>query len=150
MLQAGEVRSHVDIALARSVAISGRVVDEWGQPVAGVSVGRKHTVPRSGDVPGRVTDDRGIFRVFGLEPGRYSVCTDPGPGLRQQLLGLPARSRSVPTCYPSATVNGTRGASRSGGPMSMEWKSRWSAQDVKDVGHVVGAQELRSREPSST
>ena len=104
VLQAGEVRSHVDIALARSVAISGRVVDEWGQPVAGVSIGASTQFPARAMFLGRVTDNRGIFRVFGLEPGRYSVCTDPGPGRRQQLLGLPARSRSVPTCYPSATV----------------------------------------------
>ena len=104
VLQTGEVRSRVDIELARSVAISGRVVDEWGQPVAGVSVGASARFPARAMFPGRATDDRGIFRVFGLEPGRYFVCTNPGPGQRQQMLGPPARSRSLPTCFPSATA----------------------------------------------
>jgi protocatechuate 3,4-dioxygenase beta subunit len=74
MLRDGDVKS-INIALRRSAAISGRVVDEAGDPVVGVTVqvsaapGRPHASQRS-----RTTDDRGVFRVFGLPAGRYVVC----------------------------------------------------------------------------
>ena len=64
--------------LERMAAISGRVLDEDGQPLEGVTVEvlsrarvRKKVV---GNMAGRATtDDRGEYRVFDLVPGRYSV-----------------------------------------------------------------------------
>jgi protocatechuate 3,4-dioxygenase beta subunit len=70
----------IDFALPRSSAISGRVLDELSDPVAGVQVfamrsaywqGRRRLVPASG-LPA-VTDDDGEYRVIGLVPGSYFV-----------------------------------------------------------------------------
>jgi hypothetical protein len=101
-LSDGEVRSHINIELRRSLAISGRVVDEFGDPVVGITVrtssayGRPYASQRS-----RTTDDRGMFRVFGLGSGRYVVCA-------QIYQRHPSRNTTiaiaefVTTCYPSA------------------------------------------------
>jgi hypothetical protein len=60
-------------------AISGAVLDERGEPIAGAYVrvlrqlmvaGRVHLAPSA---PVR-TDDRGAYRIAGLDPGRYLVC----------------------------------------------------------------------------
>jgi hypothetical protein len=69
----------VDIAMPRGSAVSGRIVDELGEPVADVSVsamrmqysgGRRRLAPA-----GRMstTNDLGQFRVFGLPPGEYYI-----------------------------------------------------------------------------
>lgn len=100
-LRAGEVRTDVNLTLRRSLAISGRVVDPWGQPLAGIIVVAGSEYPPRGF--GRETDDRGTFRIFGLLPGRYLVCTDPRMSRRSMAsLGTP-KERSLPTCHPSAT-----------------------------------------------
>src|SRR5262249_5985964 len=70
---------NVDFSLARMGLISGRVVDEFGDPIEGVNVmalrlmffnGRRQFVPTSGG-PSLRTDDAGQYRLLGLEPGSY-------------------------------------------------------------------------------
>jgi protocatechuate 3,4-dioxygenase beta subunit len=103
MLKAGEVRSNVDIALSRAFAISGRVTDEFGDPMAGVDV---RLAPASGapmvsHVRQRSTDDRGMFRLFSVAPGRYVVCTEVQGASSPSTVTL-TTARFVSTCYPSA------------------------------------------------
>lgn len=103
-LKAGEVREDVNIALARGLAITVRIVDEWGGPLAGLSVQVKRT--ESGRIAAmamaRSTDDQGRLRVYGLAAGRYVVCA------QQMMIGISGpkrmseRERFVTTCYPSA------------------------------------------------
>ena len=75
----GQTFDHVDFALPRMSVISGRVTDEIGEPLAGVTVfpmqakyfrGRKRMVPVGGMVR---TDDTGEYRLIGLNPGDYYV-----------------------------------------------------------------------------
>jgi len=78
----------VDIRLPRLGAISGRITDENGNPIEGAIVtivearfenGRRVLVQPSGF--GIPSDDRGQYRVVGIEPGRYFVRAGPGdPG----------------------------------------------------------------------
>jgi hypothetical protein len=76
-IKPGELRSGIDIALPRAFAIEGRVSDPWDEAMAEVSV----RVTRADGVPAGAadvySDDRGMFRVFGLAPGRYHVCAYP-------------------------------------------------------------------------
>jgi len=78
-LRDGETMSGIDFALPRTGVISGRVVDETGDPVAGVTVWvmryeyfrrRRALVPAGSN--GR-TDDTGQYRATGLVPGDYLV-----------------------------------------------------------------------------
>ena len=68
----------VDVVLARGSVITGRVVDEGGFPMVGANVFLLQRVTQRGVVELRVartgvTDDRGVYRVFDLEPGAYYV-----------------------------------------------------------------------------
>ena len=87
-LKPNEVRDDIVVRLERALAIEGRVVDEFGEPMADarMTVERLEGVGPSGS-PQVPTDDRGLFRAYGLGPGTYRVCASPGfspadPGLR--------------------------------------------------------------------
>jgi hypothetical protein len=77
-LKDGEWIDAIEIPLWRLGSISGRVVDERGEPLVGIAV-RAFTVARIAGhdqlVAGviGVTDDRGVYRLPQLEPGRYAV-----------------------------------------------------------------------------
>ena len=73
-LAAGQRVTDVAIPLARGAAITGLVRTPGGEPAPGVQIS---ATPLDVQVdplaaPG-VTDDRGIYRLFGLSPGRYIV-----------------------------------------------------------------------------
>ena len=74
ILKPGEVRSDVNIALVRSLAIEGRILDQREEPMADAAV---QAVRANGAPVTMMTahsDDRGQFRIWGLAPGRYRVC----------------------------------------------------------------------------
>jgi protocatechuate 3,4-dioxygenase beta subunit len=104
VLKPGEVRSDVDVVLTRALAIEGRVVDSFGEPMSDVELRLKRVDGSSVSGFPVVSDDRGGFRLFGLPPGRYRVCASvqrfsvrsSGPG--------PPQFRFVDTCYPAAVV----------------------------------------------
>jgi protocatechuate 3,4-dioxygenase beta subunit len=68
----------IELPMLRGGVITGRVVDETGEPVAGISVEAQRSVfadgvrrPRAMRSAG--TDDLGQFRLWGLAPGDYLV-----------------------------------------------------------------------------
>ncbi len=75
----GETMAKADMALPRGAAITGRILDEFGDPVAGTHVTVMRYQPFQGTrrlVPagrGDQTDDTGAFRIYGLTPGDYYV-----------------------------------------------------------------------------
>lgn len=75
----GQVLENIDIAIPRTGAVVGRVVDPYGEPAARIQVrllmvrpGQQPT--QSG--PGASSDDLGHFRIFGVMPGDYLVVAD--------------------------------------------------------------------------
>ena len=106
VLSPGEVREDVNIALPRALAITVRVVDEWGGPLSGLEInvmaaGTGRQV--YGSFHPRQTDDRGRLRVYGLSPGSYSVCAEIRRigGSAQRTAA--AQERFLSTCYPSTS-----------------------------------------------
>jgi hypothetical protein len=74
-----QVLDRIEFALPRGGAITGHVLDEFGDAVAGARVqvmryqivqGSRRLTPVGG---GDQTDDTGAFRAFGLMPGEYYV-----------------------------------------------------------------------------
>jgi Carboxypeptidase regulatory-like domain len=99
-LKTGET-FEADAALWRALAIEGRVLNDFGQPMANiqVAVGAWDLGPRM--MNSRATDDRGHFRVFGLAPGAYRVCAMPRLGM--EMRGDAAEpERPLRTCYPAS------------------------------------------------
>lgn len=72
----GENIEGIDFSVVRGAVVTGKITDNQGRPVAEERV---HVVPADSEQQQRpsfsnfMTDDRGIFRVFGLNPGRYKV-----------------------------------------------------------------------------
>ena len=83
----GQQLANVDIALTRGAVITGRILDETGQPAFGASVrvmqyrmvqGERVLTPAPGGLISlESTDDRGIYRLYGLAPGEYVVSATP-------------------------------------------------------------------------
>jgi hypothetical protein len=108
-LKAGEARDDIVVRLDRALAIEGRVVDEFGEPMADarVTVERREGVGAfSASQP--ATDDRGLFRVYGLSTGVYRVCASPAftadPGLLRGAEGEVAERPYVETCGPRVVL----------------------------------------------
>ena len=102
-LRAGEIRDDIVIRLERAGAIEGRVVNESGEPMSNIRIiaERADRWPVANYRELR-TDDRGIFRAFGLRPGAYPdlFCAIPS---RSDSIGEPSdgdltRRRYTKTC----------------------------------------------------
>ncbi len=63
------------VRLRRLGAVNGHVLDENGLGLTGVAVSAIRDGKRLRTASTAVTDDRGVFRLAGLEPGRYLVRT---------------------------------------------------------------------------
>jgi len=77
-----EVPATLELTLARACSISGQVRDANGKPLLGVKVvalARRFTseLPRTETIKEALTDDRGLYRLYGLTPGRYTVAVLP-------------------------------------------------------------------------
>jgi protocatechuate 3,4-dioxygenase beta subunit len=100
-LRDGQLLDKVDVTLPRGGVVTGRVIDEAGEPVvrANVMLGRyryenglrRLTTPYTAS-----TNDRGEFRTFGIPPGEYYLAASFG----ESDLGSAERIRYVRTFYP--------------------------------------------------
>ena len=78
----GQVAEKVNFILSRGAVITGRIVDDGGEPVAGASVtamrfqsmaGVRRLVPGGSEGSTDRTDDQGTYRLYGLPPGEFFV-----------------------------------------------------------------------------
>ena len=84
----GSAVANVTLKMARGAVITGTIFDERGRPMPGVSV-RARRIVRGPDgtrtlgasVPGiaatSTSDDRGVYRIYGLSPDDYVVSAEP-------------------------------------------------------------------------
>ena len=105
----GQKIDNLTIVLATAGVITGRVLDDGGEPMTGATVMalRQRTVNGvtrlAPSEHARPTDDTGAYRLFGLEPGRYYLSVRPDderhtPDVDTSVTGL------APTYYPSTAV----------------------------------------------
>jgi protocatechuate 3,4-dioxygenase beta subunit len=112
----------VRISLTRGAVITGRVTDSSGNPVIGARVkamrlrgsDNRRALPVQDASPMAMmssalagdwkTDDRGIYRIYGLVAGTYNVCAG-GRGLMSMNSATPYDG-DAPTYYPSSTPDG--------------------------------------------
>jgi hypothetical protein len=100
---------HVTLVLARGGVITGRVMDAKGEPAIGVRVNMVRIRTPDGKPVQEVnrfmrslekmTDDRGVYRNYGLLPGVYVVSA--AGQFSQNWGGATAHSEEAPTFYPS-------------------------------------------------
>lgn len=102
------VGSQLKIVMVKGGAITGTIKDSKGQPVVGVPLSALPLNDSSvltsyifGMSSATESDDRGIYRIFGLPPGQYTVAAGGGgPFGKVSASGF---DLDVPTYYPSAT-----------------------------------------------
>jgi protocatechuate 3,4-dioxygenase beta subunit len=102
----GQTLENVNFNLPRGSVIAGRIVDEFGEPVAEAMVaamryryisGRRRMVPA-----GRFaqTDDGGHFRLYGLPPGDYYLSATLRQGPMMGIEVADGMTSYAPTYYP--------------------------------------------------
>ena len=126
-LRDGQVLDKADIVMPRGSVISGRIIDEFGEPVADVVVSAMRSTWANGrrrlQATGRTatTNDLGQYRIYGLPPGDYFVSASMRGAQELMLTEMVAasairvggfdsvetpRSGYAPTYYPG-TANGS-------------------------------------------
>jgi hypothetical protein len=127
-LAEAQVMEKADIALPRGSAVSGHVLDEFGEPVADANVsgmrmqysGGRRRLVQSGR--SSTTNDLGQFRLFGLPPGEYYV--------------------SVTVRTLDTMVLDMMGASNAGGPVGSNNNSGYAATYYPGTPNPAEAQRL--------
>lgn len=115
--QYAHIGEALTIRMQRGGVITGRVLNTAGEPVVGITLeatrlrdesGRPVTIPLEANALGlgRQTDDRGVYRMFGLAPGTYvvsvgagalGVALKPTPFVGRAKIYYPASTRDTAT-----------------------------------------------------
>ncbi|HLF83161.1 MAG TPA: carboxypeptidase-like regulatory domain-containing protein [Blastocatellia bacterium] len=105
------VAEGVDFALSLGGVITGKITDSEGRPVIGESVSLKPLDKEEAAMASSLaagfgnrmyaTDDRGVYRIFGLRPGRYVVSAGKDSDVMSAFLSQ--RPKRVQTFFPSVT-----------------------------------------------
>jgi protocatechuate 3,4-dioxygenase beta subunit len=140
----------VDFVLSLGGVITGRITDIDGRPVIGQRISLKPLHKTDPQGPGAEmmtltdrmysTDDRGIYRIFGLRPGRYLVSAGKDSDVMSAFLSQ--RPKRVQTYYPSVTEEAKAR------PVQVSAGSEASGVDIQfsgtDKGFVVSGRVLDS------
>jgi protocatechuate 3,4-dioxygenase beta subunit len=105
----GETITKIDFPLVRGGVVTGRITDAEGHPLIGerVSIVTKDSTADAGPQMTMLggsrnqTDDRGIYRIYGLAPGSYKVSVGQASssGGAASIMGM-GGSQYVKTFYP--------------------------------------------------
>jgi protocatechuate 3,4-dioxygenase beta subunit len=142
-LAEGQAIDKADFTIPRGSAISGRIVDEFGEPVADAQV----NAMRSSWVNGRrrlqstgrtaQTNDLGQYRIFGLPPGEYYVSATLRAGGETLMLDGAAMSA---TFVSATTVVG--GGGGPAGPSASEPRSGYAPTYYPGTANGYEAQKI--------
>ena len=108
----GDTVEDVNFSLSLGGVITGRITDSDGRPIIGERISIKPLddktaltgPPAIAAIMGDrmySTDDRGIYRIFGLKPGRYIVSSGKDSDVMNAFLSQ--RPKRVQTYYPGVT-----------------------------------------------
>jgi hypothetical protein len=108
VLSAGEQKKGVDLAMTPQAVLSGRVVDEDGDPIEGVQIQLQRRMLLNGVrrlAPGgqgqTQTNDRGEFRVSSISAGKYLVLAMHRNGPGSAMLTVEGGNTGyIPTYFP--------------------------------------------------
>jgi 5-hydroxyisourate hydrolase-like protein (transthyretin family) len=95
-----ETIDKLDFNLIRGGVITGRLMEESGKPITELNLQLERINEKGEKVPfgtAEITDDRGIYRCYGLEPGKYLVSAGQNESAASLNLGGPKYKK---TWYP--------------------------------------------------
>ena len=136
----------ISLTMVRGGVITGRVTDPEGNPVISIPISLIRLVDERGNKANspvyglpRTTDDRGVYRVYGLQPGTYIVYANPNSTLG----GLSQFSPYIgqmPTYHPSATRDTAT-------EVKVDYSSEASGIDIRfraETGRVISGKVIGS------
>ena len=100
IIHKGDNVEGIDFDLIRGGVITGKITDANGLPVVEEAVNLLSVENNRGGSPSHVplsfqTDDRGVYRIFGIKPGRYKVSV----GSESVYRGVGRGRHSLPTTF---------------------------------------------------
>lgn len=107
----GQIIEKLDVSLPKGSVITGRILDEFGEPLAGVRVGamryryfsgQRRLMNVMGTGASDTTDDIGQYRLHGLSPGDYYIVASFGVNVA--LEKSDDKTGYAPTYYPGTPV----------------------------------------------
>jgi hypothetical protein len=109
MAPIARIGESINLTLVKGGVITGRITDSNGEPVVAVTVSairvrdpEGHAV-QNRQMGQRQTDDRGIYRLYGLAAGSYIVVANPTTGDTYRATGY---DQETPTYHPSSARDG--------------------------------------------
>lgn len=148
------VGDSVTVVLAKGGVITGTVTTQAGEPVVGVRVRARMTGVESSFAgpmygayaPERATDDRGVYRIYGLRTGTYVVWAGGGGG-GGVVSGNDPFDEFVPTYSPGSTRDTAAEISVRSGEEVTNVDIRFRGEP----GHVISGRAIqpKSAQPSN-
>lgn len=148
----------VTIKMIKGGVITGRVLNKNGEPMALARVRSTRVKDAEGNpvrdvIPSRdwTTDDRGMYRAYGLEPGAYIVSATftnifrPAPSQLRSNTGQ--GTEAAPTYHPSATLDGATLVNVEAGNETGGVDIRYRAERSHAVRGIVAGQNVQSGAP---
>jgi hypothetical protein len=119
----GEKLDKINVHLPKGSVLTGVVVDENGEPSPGTQVRAMRVVMRTGEKTlqqsgSDTTDDRGVYRIYGQQPGDYIVSAVPrnaGLGDLRQTMAAEIESLLQQAQAAGATPGAPGGGGQGGG-----------------------------------
>ncbi len=163
-LASGEAIKGVDISLVKGGVVTGRVTDSEGRPVVDENVRltlvgedgtRKRAMYVQRGTPS--TDDRGVYRIYGIAPGRYLVSVGQAPDDQTGSYRVGEGGYYAKTFHPSAssedgaTAVGVTGGSEARdidivvGRRAKSYRAKGRVVDAESGKPVVGARVGRAQ-----
>ena len=110
VIDSGEAVEEINFSLVRGGVITGRVTDTEGRPVIALAVillkaDDRSPAPgfRTPDLQIMMTDDRGIYRIYGVYPGKYVVRVGNPLNMNRATQGGGRFTNYIQTFHPDAT-----------------------------------------------
>jgi protocatechuate 3,4-dioxygenase beta subunit len=137
------IGENAHISLIRGGVITGRVTNVASEPLIGIQViairmrnadGRPVRTPSSSR--GRFTDDRGVYRIYGLQPGGYIVVANSN----SNYFASSAYFGETPTYHPSSTRDAAAEVTVASGSEASGIDIRYRGEQGHAVsGRLIGA-----------
>jgi len=140
----GQKIDKIDFSLPKGGVITGVVVDENGEASPGTQVRLLHFVMRTGDKTLQqtgtdLTDDRGMYRIYGQQPGDYIVSAVPrnaGLGDLRQTMMAEVESLIQQAQAEAALSGANQGTGGGGGGGRGGGRGGGGAQAIPGLGNV--------------
>ena len=136
------VGDRVKLRLVKGGVVTGKVTDAFGKPVVRVGVRAQMVRDTQGRLLGRgmvvdkATDDRGVYRIYGLWPGTYVVVAG-GPDIMVRSPDQYTFELDVPTYAPSSTRETAREISVRGGEEVSDVDIRYRSEQGRVISGNV-------------